>query len=98
MSLPGPGNSAPVLAAVKAMPCGQPAAGLDSGCGPASDNQRAGTALKERLTTQQDQQAGKTESLPNPGWSTACLQRISARQAADRDRTQPHARRGKPAA
>ena len=40
MSPSRPGHSAPVLAAVKAGPCGQPAAGLDSGCGPASDNQR----------------------------------------------------------
>jgi hypothetical protein len=27
----------------------------------------AGTASRERLTTKQDQQAGETESLPNPG-------------------------------
>jgi hypothetical protein len=40
MSPSRPGHSAPVLAAVKAGPCGQPAAGLDSGSGPASDNQR----------------------------------------------------------
>ena len=35
-----PGQPEPVLAAVKATPCGRPAAGLDSGRGPASDNQR----------------------------------------------------------
>jgi len=37
MSLPAPASLRPVLAAVKAKPCGRPAAGLDSGCGPASD-------------------------------------------------------------
>jgi hypothetical protein len=36
-----PPHAAPVLAAVKATPCGhRPAADLDSGCGPPSDNQR----------------------------------------------------------
>jgi hypothetical protein len=67
MSLPGPGDYALVLAAVKATPCGQPAAGLDSGCGPASDNQRRERLPRERLKHKQDQQAAKAESLPNPG-------------------------------
>jgi len=34
MSLPAPASLRPVLAAVKAKPCGRPAAGLDSRCGP----------------------------------------------------------------
>jgi hypothetical protein len=45
MTRPGPGHPAPVLAAVKAMPCGRPAAGLDSGLRPALN-----TSGRERPT------------------------------------------------
>jgi hypothetical protein len=37
MSLPRASQHPPVFAAVKAKPSGRPTAGLDSGCGPASD-------------------------------------------------------------
>ena len=42
--------------------------GLDSGREPAWDIS-GGNGSRERLTRQQDQQAGKTGSLPNPGRS-----------------------------
>jgi len=64
----GPGHPAPVLAAVKAMPCGRPAAALTAGCARRSIP-AGGNGPPERLTRQQDQQAGKTESPRNPGRS-----------------------------
>jgi len=52
----------------------------------------AGTAHRKRLTRQQDQQAGKTESLPNPG---QCIQvKPSRHHAAVKAQVSEAIRRG----